>query len=186
MQPLTQTPEQLLLREEAAAANPAFATLEGRAMQDVHDTIAYLAVGLRPETVLGGLMRTQFGLFDSSYLQRNDRGAIQIGVDAHVDPIRPNERGDRVADVLEGLVSLGFVERVFVPGSVEAALLPDDDRRKMLNVPTYRLSTENLPSGVLDVLTRVEATDAKLKAERAEREARASRPRRGLLRRRQA
>lgn len=170
---VSQTPEQLLLREEAAAQNPAFATLEGRAMQDVRDTLSYFALGMRPETVLGGLMMNQFGTYDSTFVDATGRSAIEIAVRGDVDPTKPNERGDKVQDVLEGLVGLGIVERAFDPGSVDAALTPDDDHRKRMNRPYYRLSTQDLPAPVQKRVDRATQAQEEYRNDNAQIEARA-------------
>jgi hypothetical protein len=147
--------DQILLREDAAAANPEFATLEGRAMQDVRDTIGYLALGLKPRTVLGGLMASMYSGFDSALLEENDKSAVDVAVAGNIDSVGPNQRGDRVVDLLEGLVELGFAERAFVPNSIDAVLLPDSDHRKIMNQPTYRLNRSNLPSPVTAVIDQI-------------------------------
>ncbi len=185
----TQTPEQFILREEAAASNPEFATFEGRAMQDVRDTLACLALGMRPKTVLGGLIVNQFGPYDSTLVDSNGRHAIEVGVRGSVQPHTPNERGDTVQDVLEGLVLLGLVERTFDPRSVDAEMVPDDDHRKQMDVPFYRLSTQGLPAEVQETIGRIrleQATDDVYEAEReARREQKAERKakRTGIFRR---
>lgn len=157
---VSQTPEQLLLRDAAAAANPEFATLEGRALQDVRDTISYLALGMRPKTVLGGLLDSPYFPFDATLIDTAGRDAIEVGVKGDVDPASPNERGDTVQDVLEGLVGLGIVERAFDPGTPDAALTPDDDYRKIANKPYYRLSTESLPPDVRRAIDSEKQRDA--------------------------
>jgi hypothetical protein len=180
----SQSVEQLVLRDNAAKTNPEFATLEGRALQDVRDTIAYLAVGLKPETVLGGLMLSQFGLFDSTLVSGNDRGAIEIGVKGSVDPMSPNDKGDTVTDVLEGLCILGFAEKVYTPNTVEALLLPKDDHHRIMDYPTYRLAGKNLPPKVLGLVESITAISKNIDADNDRRAAKKALPRKGFLRRR--
>lgn len=153
------TPEQLLLRDEAAQAHPEFATLEGRALKDVQDTLAYIAMGMYPNTVLGGLLHSQYAYFDSTLVAESGRDAIQVGVLGNLDPISPNERGDTVQDILEGLVSLGLVERTCDPFSSEAAANREPDKR-FDERPEYRLSTEALPERVQQ---KVDAAKARYK-----------------------
>lgn len=165
----TQTPEQLILRDDAAASNPEFATPEGRAMQDVRDTLAYLALGMKPRTVLGGLITNLYGPYSSVLVDAEGRHAVEIGFRGNVDPFDPNERGDTVQDVLEGLVQLGLVERTFDPGSVAAELASDDDRRKRMDIPFYRLSTQNLPTPVQERIDTIRSEMVALEERATER-----------------
>lgn len=174
-----QTVDQLILRTEAAERDPSLATLEGRAMEDVRATVFYLAAHKEPQTVLWGLMESQFWPFDTALLDDAGRDAIEIGVKGNVDPINVNKNGDRVIDILEGLVGLGFVERAYKPDTVDALLLPEDDHRRVMNVPLYRLATVNLPPEVQSLVTRIKAertrigdTNSEYEAKRAERKAR--------------
>lgn len=116
------TPEQVLARTEY----PEWQTASGRVLDEAKETILSLSNGKTPMTVLGGLMLN--GRFNQPSSEVG-RSVSHIAANVGMDPVGVNHRGDRIRDVLDDLIELGWVETEEpLPNTVEAALANEPDQ----------------------------------------------------------